>query len=98
MGISPSNTSISTASDVAISSLANNHSLVFDSSSSKWRNSLVSRPATALVVTWSGSVWQYKGVTITARPAGMLAGDIIQFVGNPSGAMPAWAAANDIWT
>jgi hypothetical protein len=98
VGLSSSTNSISTASDVAINALANNHSLVYDSAAAKWRNSLVSRPATAFVVSWSGSVWQYKGATITARPSGMLTGDIIQFVGHPSGSMPAWAVANDIWT
>jgi hypothetical protein len=98
VGLSAGSNSISTASDVAISALANNHGLVYDSASGKWRNSAVNRPATAYVVSWSGSAWQYKGATITARPTGMLTGDIIQFVGNPSGAMPTWAAANDIWT
>jgi hypothetical protein len=56
------------------------------------------RPAMTFVVTYSSPNWQYKGATITARPAEMQTGDVILFVGNPGGSLPAWAATNDIWT
>lgn len=59
---------------------------------------LAARPASPFVVEWQSSNWQYKDVTISARPSDMLAGDIILFVGNPGGSLPSWAATNDIWT
>lgn len=56
------------------------------------------RPAALFPVIYSAGNWTYKGLTITARPADMLAGDQIQFIGNPGGSLPAWAATNDVWT
>ena len=56
------------------------------------------RPAAAVVVVWSSTVWQYKGVTITARPNDLATGDVVWFIGNPGGTLPAWAATNDVWT
>jgi len=56
------------------------------------------RPAAAAVVIWSSTVWQYKGVTITARPNDLATGDVVWFIGNPGGTLPAWAATNDVWT
>ena len=90
--------SISSAGDTALNNPATNEVLSYDASLQKWKNATVSRPATAFIVTWSGSAWQYKGATVTARPAGMITGDIIQFIGNPGGSLPGWAAVNDLWT
>jgi lysophospholipase L1-like esterase len=84
------------ASDSAFSALNNTDSLIYNATNQKWFNSQASRPASSYVVIWSGSAWQYKGVTITTRPAGMLTGDNIQFVGNLGNPLPAWATASDI--
>lgn len=55
------------------------------------------RPAMPFPVIYTGSAWKYKNVTITARPSDMQVGDVIMFIGNPGGSLPAWAAENDVW-
>jgi hypothetical protein len=56
------------------------------------------RPAHAFIVIYDSPNWEYKNATITARPSEMQTGDIILFVGNPGGSLPAWATTNDLWT
>lgn len=56
------------------------------------------RPATTVAVIWNGTAWTTKGAVITARPSGLVVGDVVQFIGNPGGTLPTWAATNDLWT
>jgi len=55
------------------------------------------RPAMSLPVIYVAGVWKYKNATITARPSDLQVGDVIMFIGNPGGSLPAWAAENDVW-